>query len=312
MDIINKNMYSNIVKASMAVGSNKLTNSEFIKKYNINSTAEWIEAMTGIKQRYFVESETELDEMATECARDCIAGVDIEGIIVASSTHRYHFPGLSQIVHKNLGLSSNIRAMDVGGACNGFMHALSIADNWMKCEGLNNIIVIGAENMSSILDMNDRNTCCLFGDGAGAVLLQRSADYGLLHFEHAVFSERYETLIAKKYVEMNGRAVFESSVKTFQEIITRVLEKTNRELTDVDLFVIHQANKRIFQTVCKNMNIDIAKMPFLAENFANTSAATIPMTLSMLDFQNKTIILAGFGAGFTTTASLLSYSNKTS
>lgn len=301
-------MYSNIVKATSATGSILLPNKDFIEQYKIDSTPEWIESMTGIQQRYFVKDISELEEMAIKCAKKLMVECDaseIDGIIVASSTSGYHFPGLSQIVHNALGLKNSARAVDLNSACNGFMVALSFADNWIKHEGMKKVIVIGAEAMSSILDMKDRSTCCLFGDGAGAVLLEASESRGLKAFEHMVLSDRYDTLVAKQCIVMNGRAVFENSVKAFEEMILRVLHKGGKSLEDVDLFVLHQANYRIFQSLAKKMGLNEEKIPFLGKIFANTSAATIPMTLANLDFQSKTIVLAGFGAGFTTTASLL-------
>jgi len=300
-------MFSNIIKAARAVGSDFLPNDAFIEKYKVDSTNEWIENMTGIKQRYFAESVNELESMATSCAKEVASDIDFaesDGVIVASSTNSYRFPGISQFVHKNLGLKESARALDVNAACNGFMQALEIADFWIK-GGLNNIIVIGAEIMSSVLNMKDRNTCCLFGDGAGAVLLSKDENHGIRAFENKVLSKRWDTLVAKEYIEMNGRAVFENSVKAFEEVILNVLEKAGVSLQSIDYFVLHQANKRIFQALAKKMNINEEKLPFPGAEFANTSAATIPMTLSTIDFKNKSIVLAGFGAGFTTTASVI-------
>jgi len=309
------NIFSNITKTSSAYAKCALPNNEFIEKYGIDTTSEWIETMTGITQRYFVEDISQLEELATKAAKDVITGIDInsvDGIIVASSTSGYNFPGLSQFVHKNLELKNSARALDINAACNGFMVALSIADSWIKHDCAENVIVIGAEAMSTILDMADRSTCCLFGDGAGAVLLSKSSTRGLLAFEHMVLSQRCDTLIAhkNKHIAMNGRAVFENSIKAFEEVILNALKKADIKLEDVDLFVLHQANARIFQALAKKMNLDEAKIPFFAKHFANTSAATIPMALTCAEYEkhyaNKTIVLAGFGAGFTTTASVLS------
>ncbi len=300
-------LYSNIVKASRAMPKRALSNDLFIKEYNIDTNSEWVETMTGIKQRYFVEDVSELNQLACQAASEVSSEIKVDGIIVASSTSGYHFPGISQIVHKYLDLDKHARAIDVNVACNGFMIALSIADSWIKHEGLENVIVIGAEAMSSILDMSDRSTCCLFGDGAGAVLLSKSNERGFVSFDHMVLSQRCDTLVAKKHIEMNGRAVFENSIKAFEEVILNALVKACKSVEDVDLFVLHQANARIFKSLAKQMCLDESKIPFFAANFANTSAATIPMALSLSDFENKTVVLAGFGAGFTTTAGVLSY-----
>lgn len=319
MPNITPNIFSNITKTASAYAKCALPNAQFIEKYAIDTTSEWIETMTGITQRYFVEDISQLEELATQAAQGVLTAqggsIDInnvDGIIVASSTSSYNFPGLSQFVHKNLGLKNSARAIDINAACNGFMLALSIADSWIKHEGAENVIVVGAEAMSTILDMSDRSTCCLFGDGAGAVLLSKSTARGLLAFEHMVLSQRCDTLIAPKHkhICMNGRAVFENSIKAFEEVILNALKKADVKLEDVDLFILHQANARIFQALAKKMNLDEAKIPFFAKHFANTSAATIPMALTCAEYEkhyaNKTIVLAGFGAGFTTTASVLS------
>lgn len=302
----NDSMYSNIIRAASAFPEQAYTNDQFIAKFNVDTTCEWIEQMTGIKQRYFVSDEKELEGLATIAASKVIDDVCVDGIIVATSSHAYRFPGLSHIVHKNLGLKKYSRAFDVSAACNGFMVALSIADSWIKHEGLKNVIVIGAEAMSSMLNMSDRASCCLFGDGAGAVLLGASSRCGIIASEHVVLSQGYEALTAKQFIVMNGRAVFENSIKTFEEIILNVLKKAVMTVDDVDLFILHQANYRIFQSLAKIMKLDEAKVPFLATYSANTSAATIPIALSQIDFKDKTMVLAGFGAGFTASASLIS------
>jgi 3-oxoacyl-[acyl-carrier-protein] synthase-3 len=302
-------IYSNITKAASACASICLTNDDLIKKYSLDTTCDWIESRTGIKQRYFVQNINELEELATKCAHEVSLGQVVDGIIVATSTNKYNFPGISQIVHKNLGLGKNARALDINAACNGFMMALSIANLWIKHEGLKNVIVIGAEAMSTILDMKDKTTCCLFGDGAGAILLSASNDRGLIDFHHMVLSQHYETLIATdlQKIQMNGRAVFETSVPAFQEVILNVLTKCDKKVEDIDLFILHQANARIFSAVARNMKLDESLFPFFGANFANTSAATIPMALAQADFMNKTVLLSGFGAGFTTSATVLSY-----
>lgn len=284
-----------------------ITNEELIKKYSLDTSCQWIESMTGIKQRYFVKDIDELEQLAIKAAKKVAVDAKIDGIIVATSTNGYKFPGISQIVHQNMGLGKSVRALDINAACNGFMMALSIANLWIQHEGLENVIVIGAEAMSTILDMSDRATCCLFGDGAGAVLLSACDNRGLISFDHMIISEKWDALTANEKIKMNGRTVFETSVKAFEEVILNALRKSNKIVEDVDLFILHQANFRIFQAVAKQMNIDASLFPFFAQNFANTSAASIPMALANVDFLEKTLVLAGFGAGFTTSATVLSY-----
>lgn len=306
-------MQSKIIKAAHAFPTNCYSNQEFIKKYKIDTTSDWIESMTGINQRYFINSAKEFEEIVIKAAQTVLQNFNgkIDAIVVATSTNPYYFPGLSQIVHKALGCGKNVRTIDTNAACNGFMQALAIADSFIRYENMENVLVIGADAMSTVLDMNDRSTCCLFGDGAGAVILSNSnsaqeGSKAIKAWEHVTLSENYESLIAEKFVVMNGRSVFENSIKTFEEIITKVIEKGGLKIEEVDLFILHQANYRIFNTLAKKMNLDEAKIPFLAKDFANTSAATIPICLSLTDFKNKNIVLAGFGAGFVASATLLS------
>jgi len=311
-------MRSKIIAAASAFPTNCYKNSDFIEKFKIESTSEWIESMTGIVQRYFVQDFREFEQIVVQAANDVLGKVEnrlktdnLDAVIVASSTSCYHFPGLSQIVHRALGLKKSVRTIDTNAACNGFMHALSIADLLITANQAENVLVIGADANSTILDMTDRATCCLFGDGAGAVLVRadkkQPGSSPIIAWEHVTISENYEALTAQKHIIMNGRVVFENSIKTFEELIKKVLEKGGLEMADIDLFILHQANYRIFQSLCKKMGCDESKFPFLARDFANTSAATIPICLSKIDFLNKNIVLAGFGAGFVGSASLLSY-----
>ena len=204
-------MYATIKWAARAFGKNEYSNDEFIKKYSIDSSDEWIVNMTGIKKRYIIEDSDDFELMITSTVKSAANGEQIDGIIVASSTNFYRFPGLSQLVHRNLEYDNNVRTLDVNGACNGFMQALAIANSWIQNENMNNVIVVGADAMSSILDMNDRSTNCLFGDGVGAVLLSKSETEGIISFEHATISKNCEALVAKDHIIMNGRAVFDTS-----------------------------------------------------------------------------------------------------
>jgi len=319
--LIIESMYSKIIAVASAFPKNGYTNDEFIQKYKVDTTSEWIESMTGIRKRYFAENIEEFEEIVITSAKEAIekavnniashsSEFGIDGVIVASSSNSYKFPGLSQIVHKALGLNKFVRTIDINAACNGFMQALSIANSWIKFDGMRNVLVIGADAMSFMLNMEDRGTCCLFGDGAGAVVLSNENMPGgsrlIREWEHITLSENYESLIAQKCVVMNGRSVFENSIKTFEEIITKLLEKANKKIEDIDLLILHQANYRIFKSLCGKMGIDENKIPFLAFDCANTSAATIPIALSQVAYENKNLILAGFGAGFNASATLIS------
>lgn len=338
IEYIIEKMLARIVAAASALPKDCMTNDEFIKRYNIESTSEWIESRTGIQERRFAESQEEFEKIIIESAVKSIKKAyeldlmesaeknmkssekneenlaeivksyseKIEGVIVATSTNFYHFPGISQIVHKALKLKKTARAIDINAACNGFMVALSIADMWIRSEGLNNILVIGADMMSQILDMFDRSTSCLFADAAGSVLVKRSNEKGILAWEHRVESEHCFELYAREKIYMNGRNVFDHAIKTFEELTIELLKKTNKTIDEIDLIIPHQANARMFETLARRLNIDIKKIPFLAKKTANTSAATIPVALSELELKNKTVILLGFGAGFTASGNVVS------
>lgn len=303
-----KSTSSKITKAVRVFPKTCYTNDEFIAKFGVETTSEWIETMTGIKQRYFVENSDEFKQMIIEAAKKIADGVEIDAIIVASSTSFYKFPGLSQIVHEALGLERSVYTLDLNAACNGFMQALYIGQMLVDYQNYNKVLIIGADAMSSILNLQDRSTCCLFGDGVGAVLLEKTDKQTSAIWQHATVSNEC-ALYATETVVMNGRNVFENSIKVFDEIITNVVEKNGLTFHDIDLFVLHQANYRIFKKLSERMQVAEEKMPFLAYQFANTSAATIPITLSYLDFakSGNKIVLAGFGAGFTASATLISY-----
>jgi 3-oxoacyl-[acyl-carrier-protein] synthase-3 len=301
-------MFSNIEKVGISLPKKSYSNDELIREFAIDSSNDWIIQMTGIEKRYFVESQEEFESMCIEAVEKLeIENGKIEGIIVSSSTNYYNFPGISQIVHSHFNLDSHVRALDINSACNGFMSGLSIANMWMQVENLDNIVIIAADAMSSILNMEDRATNCLFGDAAGAVLIKKSKEKGIKAWDHIIESKEYKSLTANKHIKMDGRLVFENAIRVFTRLIENLLKKTNLKIEDIDLIIPHQANKRIFEKLAKNLGIENSKIPFLASQTGNTSAATIPLALyNIFDtLKNSNYILAGFGAGFSASACII-------
>ncbi len=310
--------YSKIIKACSVFPKNKYSNEEFIKKYNIDSTNEWITSMTGINQRYFVEDQAEFEEICVKAALQAISEEfeKIDYIIAATSTNYYNFPGLSQIVHNALLKTGKVdeltRTLDVNAACNGFMQALSIADSEIKLGSVKSVLILSAEAMSNLLNFQDRSTSVLFSDAASAVLVKKSdSGYVLSKWKHLSLTEKVLSLTAtKNNLIMNGRDVFELSVRTFIKLVKELCDLESLPMNKIDLFIFHQANYRIFQKVAKDLEVDVEKIPFLASDFGNTSAASVGCVLSRLNFENKNVILAGFGAGFTSSAVMIRYKSN--
>lgn len=297
-----------IVKTAVALPLESFSNDDIIKKYELDSSSEWVVQMTGIESRGFFKNDQDFIN-ACFSVFDSLKDVGlIDGIVVASSTSPYSFPGLSHIIHSKSGLPS-IRLLDVNAACNGFMQALSVAHSWLEFEGLNRVLVIGADMMSKILDFKDRSTAFLFADAVGGVIVEKS-DAVKTYWNHFNESINYEALVASDSIKMNGRAVFEKAVKVFEGMVLNLLDNSKLCADDINFIIPHQANYRIFKSLANRLKIDESKIPFLASNIGNTSAATIPVAINSLlekeDFLNSKYILAGFGAGFSASAALFS------
>lgn len=309
-----KEIFSRIESAAFALPKNKMSNDDFIKKYKIESSSDWIKERTGIKSRYFVDNAEELEEITLKCCQKAtldVAKETIDGIIVATSTHCMNFPSLASIMHNKLGLKEEVQIFDINAACNGFLCALAQADLWIKHCGMERVLVVGAEAMSSILDMQERSTSVLFGDGAGAVLLSKSQKSGISNWIHGAKTDHKEALFVDSFIKMNGRTVFENAVKSFEGMIKKILLKSNLSLNEIDYIIPHQANMRIFENIANRLGIAMGKIPFLASETANTSSATIPIAIAQMHStflsQKSKIIVAGFGAGFTYSICLLEF-----
>lgn len=306
--------YSKLIACGKYLPKKVLDNHYFESR--LDTSDEWITERTGIKQRYIAAEDELTSDLAVLSLQDAIesSGVDknsIDGIIVATTTPDLIFPGVATIVQNKAGISNNCFAFDVNGVCTGFVHALTVADSMIKAGVVKRIAVIGAETMSRILDWDDRSTVVLFGDGAGAFILERAVEkLGII--DSKLFSEG--SLCGALYVpggpssgqsagkvQMNGREVFKVAVNKGFQITKEIMEANGLGAEDVDYLIMHQANVRILDAVAKKLGLESSKIVKSVANHANTSAASIPLAFCE-QFGNtiphgKNIIFTGFGAG---------------
>ncbi len=283
----------------------------------LETSDEWIRSHTGIGSRYVAapdETTSLLGSMACkkalEHAKVPVKPDQIDLIICATATPDFHgFPSTACLIQTKLG-AAKAAAFDVSAACSGFIYALETAAGLLERHGWKYALVCGAETLSRILDWNDRSTCVLFGDGAGAVLVENT-DYNqkekgigsvVLGADGTGGGELY--IDESNHIKMNGRAVYNFAVRVLSETVETLMQKEWLTIDDVDLIVCHQANSRILEVAAKRLKIDPAKIVNNMEDYGNTSAASIPITLADLAAQGRlkegmVIISAGFGAGLT-------------
>jgi 3-oxoacyl-[acyl-carrier-protein] synthase-3 len=300
-----------------------LTNEELVKM--VSTDANWIETRTGIKERRILKGEglgtSDMAVIAIErlLKKRGITALDIDMIIVASVTPDLIFPSTSNIVCDKIG-ATNAWGFDLAAACSGFVFALTTGTQFIETGKCKKVIVVGADKMSSILDYTDRSTCIIFGDGAGAVLLEPTTDgYGVIdsilgvdgsgraHLHQkaggSVKPPSHATIDAKEhFVYQEGQAVFKRAVVGMAEVSAEIMEKNNLTSEDVAWLVPHQANKRIIDATAERMGLSSEKVMLNIQKYGNTTAATIPLCLWDYEKQLKkgdNIILSTFGAGFT-------------
>lgn len=305
-----------------AKANRKVTNDDIAQVVETNH--EWIESRTGICSRYVSEQENTSD-LGARAARHAIAnaGIDvscIDLIICATFTPDQTTPSSACLIQEKLGLNEqHIMAFDINAACSGFLYALQCAHALQAMDQSKCALVIGSEVISKQLDWQDRSTCILFGDGAGAIVLaQEETSKRMLHFasskgdnEGVIHADAPLPRVAfspqsftPSLVRMQGSEVFRFAVKAMQESIEHVLAQANVTIEEIDWFVPHQANKRIITNVCKRCNIDMEHVYMNISEYGNTSAASIPLALGEMSEKGllqagMKIVLVGFGAGFT-------------
>lgn len=313
-------MNSKIISIGSYIPSNTVTNKDLEK--TVDTTDEWIVSRTGIKQRPIADSSQATSDLAFEAAMTAIERAkieknDIDLIIVGTCTPDVATPNVGTLIQKRLGLS-NFPAFSIEAACSGFIYALNIADKFIKTGESKCALVVGAETLSRITNWDDRNTCVLFADGAGAAILKPTDDKGIIFSELGANGE-YADLLHVPYgtsrkpeksskddyfLRMSGNEVFKVAVKTLEEIAIDALKKSNIESKDVDWFIPHQANVRIIQAVAKRLELPEEKVILSMDIHGNTSAASIPLAFdrAVQDGRIKkgdTILMQSFGAGFT-------------
>jgi len=291
----------------------------------IETSDQWIVDRTGIKARHFVEGDVACSDLAVQAARRALDAADcdaasIDLIIVATSTPDMVFPSTACIVQQKLGVHG-CPAFDVQAVCSGFVYALTLADSMIRTGAARKALVIGAEVFSRILDFKDRGTCVLFGDGAGAVVLEASDTPGILATELHADGRHVGILCVPGHVsgghilgdpvlKMDGPAVFKIAVNVLFDVAHSVLAKAGLTDADVDWLIPHQANIRILQSTAKRLKLPIEKLIVTVDQHGNTSAASIPLALDESVRSGKikpgdTVLLEGVGGGFTWGAVLL-------
>jgi len=308
-----------------AVPRRALTNDEFAAM-GIDTSDEWIRERTGIRQRYIAGDGETLTSLVTEASRQAMAdaGVhagELDAIILGTVSPDRLMPATAVEVQAALGASRAV-AFDLGAACSGWLYAAQVAEGLLATDQYETILVIGGEVLSRIVNWKDRNTCVLFGDGAGATIVRRSSkgrgilsaymrsDGNLADLLHrpkggGCFPMSDEVLAeGSHYIQMSGREVFKHAVRSMADAADRALDGAKLSGTDIDLMIPHQANIRIIEATAKHANIPMEKVFVNVDRFGNTSAASIPIALDEARRQGRivegsTVLFAAFGAGFT-------------
>ena len=300
-----------------------LTNNDLEK--SLDTTDAWITSRTGIKERHIVGQNELTSDLAYEAAKNAIenSGMEVSSIdliIVATTTPDKIFPSTACIVQTKLGIK-NCPAFDVQAVCSGFIYALAIADNFIKTNSANNVLVIGADSMSKITDYSDRSNAILWGDGGGAVIVSSSNEKGILS-THLHADGQHEELLhvpkknignkIQQTIEMQGSQVFKIAVNTLDKIVDETLLANQLEKKDIDWLVPHQANIRILEATARKLEMSMDKVIVTIDRHGNTSAASIPLALDDGIKNNKIkpghlLLMEAFGGGFTWGSALIRF-----
>ncbi len=304
-----------------------LTNEEMAKR--IDTTDEWIVARTGIRQRHIAADNELTSDLALAASQNALSNAgmtaqDLDLIVMATATPDETFPATATKVQAALGMTRGA-AFDVQAVCSGFVYAVSVADNFIKAGQAENVLVIGAETFSRILDWEDRTTCVLFGDGAGSIILSKgdgqgtNEDRGVLTNHLHSDGRKHDMLYVDGgpsstqtagFLRMQGREVFRHAVVNIAEVIDEALTATGLQISDIDWFIPHQANKRILDGTAKKIGLPADRLVVTVDKHANTSAASVPLALCDLNDQGKLkkgdlVLLEAMGGGFTWASSLI-------
>ena len=320
--------YARIAGTGSYLPEKILTNAELAE--TVDTSDEWIRSRTGIEQRHIAADGEYTVDLAEKAARRAMEAAgktkdDIDLIIVGTTTADRVFPSTACLLQKRLDIHG-CAAFDIQAVCTGFVYALGVADKFFKTGSAKCALVIGAETLSRIVDWNDRNTCVLFGDGAGAVVLEASDEPGILS-THLHADGEYEDLLNVNYgvstasnliidgsggIQMKGNEVFKMAVNTLGRIVDETLAHNNMEKSDIDWLVPHQANTRIINATAKKLKMSTDHVVVTVNKHGNTSAASVPLALDVAVRDGRikrgeTVLLEAFGGGFTWGSALLIY-----
>ncbi len=318
--------YSRIIGTGGYLPEKVLTNYDL--EQMVETSDQWIVERTGIKERHIAAPGETTCDLAEQAARQALdaAGIDKDDIgliVVATTTPDRVFPSTACLLQQRLDIHG-CPAFDVQAVCTGFIYALSIADKFIRTGTTRYALVLGAETMSRVVDWTDRGTCILFGDGAGAVVLEASEEPGILS-THLHADGRYEALLttnggvseglrgeAGPYVSMSGNEVFKMAVNTLGRIVDETLEANNMKKSDVDWLVPHQANTRIIAATAKKLKMPMERVVMTVAEHGNTSAASVPLALNTAVRDGRiqrddVLLLEAFGGGFTWGSALIRY-----
>ena len=322
--------YARITGTGSCLPPRRLTNADMavrLAERGIETSDDWIVERTGIRARHFADEGVNASDLAVEASRHALAAAgitaaDVDLIIVATSTPDMVFPSTATIVQHKLGVAG-CPAFDVQAVCSGFIYALTVADAMIRAGGVHRALVIGSEVFSRLLDFNDRTTCVLFGDGAGAVVLEASAEPGILATDIHADGRHTEILCVPGHVSggevlgspllrMDGQAVFKLAIGVLEQTARASLEKAGRTPDDIDWLIPHQANIRIMQGTARKLKLGMDKVIVTVDEHGNTSAASIPLALdhgvrSGRIQPGHTLMLEGVGGGFTWGSVLLDF-----
>jgi len=317
--------YSRIIGTGGYLPAKVLANRDLERM--VDTTDEWIYTRTGIRQRHVAADDEKTSDLALQASRRALAAAgitpaDLDLIIVATTTPDMVFPSTACILQSKLG-ARNCPAFDVQAVCSGFIYGLSTADQFMRSGQSRNILVVGAEIYSRILDWKDRGTCVLFGDGAGAVVLRRDNAPGILS-THLHADGSYAGMLSvpgtvcggqvtgRPLLQMDGQGVFKFAVKVLDGIVEEALAANKMQKSEIDWLVPHQANIRIIQATAKKLGMSMEKVVVTVDRHANTSAASIPLALDEAARDGRIragqhVLMEGVGGGFTWGAVLVKW-----
>jgi len=317
-------MYSRIAGTGKYLPERILTNADLERM--VETTDEWIKSRTGIEHRHIAAENEFTSDLAQKAGRAAIeaAGLtpaDIDLVVVGTTTPDLIFPNVACLVQEKLGIKS-CPAFSLEAACSGFVYGLVVADQFIRLGAAKRALVIGAETMSRIIDWTDRETCVLFGDGAGAVVLEAAESPGIMYSTLGADGRYRDLLYASSGVSlrqregaalrMKGNEVFKVAVKTLENLVDEVVAKSNLEKGQIDWLIPHQANIRIISATARRLELPMERVILTVREHGNTSAASVPMALdtAIRDGRVKRgdlLLLEAFGGGFTWGASLVRY-----